>query len=231
VSTSLVEAGVDVDFPLVLRAEAGLDQIAQAAGRCNREFRRTAEKSEVLLFSAPDYKPLHSLKANVEAAREILAMQADDPFSPAAMREFFELLYWKKGKEELDARRVMAQCEDAAAKLNFPFATMARDMRFIDDAMVPVIVPVEDGGAVTPLLEKLRRVEKPGGLARKLGPYTVGMPRRARNTLLAAGVAEVIRPDDFADQFVVLISRDLYGAETGLSWNDPTFMAVERLMM
>jgi len=53
VSTSLIEAGVDVDFPLVLRASAGLDQIAQAAGRCNREFKRDAGQSEVLISSPP----------------------------------------------------------------------------------------------------------------------------------------------------------------------------------
>lgn len=230
VSTSLVEAGVDVDFPLVLRAEAGLDQIAQAAGRCNREFKRTAEESEVLVFAAPEYEVLQALKPNAQAAQEIMECHPGDLFAPAAMTAFFRLLYWQKGKAELDARRVIDRCEEEA-KLNFPFTYIAQAMRFIDDAMVPVIVPVEDDGAVAPLLVDLRWVLAPGGIARKLGPYTVGIPRRARNALLAQRVAEVIRPDDFGDQFVVLTNLDLYRAETGLSWDNPTSMATERLMI
>jgi CRISPR-associated endonuclease/helicase Cas3 len=231
IATSLVEAGVDVDFPLVLRAEAGLDQIAQAAGRCNREFRRSPEESEVLVFQAPEYGVIQALKANAEAGREIMDCRADDLFGPEAMKAFFELLYWRKGKAELDKGRVLDDCEDHAGDLNFPFKTIAEAMRFIDDTMVPVIVPVEDDGMVKPLVEELRWAKGVGGIARKLGRYTVGVPRRARNAMLAAHVAECIRGDEFGDQFVALLNRDLYRPDTGLFWDDLTFKTAESLMI
>jgi CRISPR-associated endonuclease/helicase Cas3 len=231
ISTSLVEAGVDVDFPLVLRAEAGLDQIAQAAGRCNREFGHAPEESEVLVFKAESYDVLQSLKANAESAVEIMDCRGDDPFAPEAMRAFFNLLYWRRGAVELDRRRVLAACEEHAGDLNFPFAEIAAAMRFIDDVMVPVIVPAEDDGAVAPLLEKLRWVERPGGVARQLGRYSVGVPRRARAEMLARGVASCIRREDFGDQFVVLDSLDLYSPDQGLDWSNPTFRRVEGLIV
>jgi CRISPR-associated endonuclease/helicase Cas3 len=230
VSTSLIEAGVDVSFPLVLRAEAGLDQIAQAAGRCNREGEASAEASEVLVFRAPDYKVLQELRANAEAGLEVLGLHAADPFAPPAIRAFFEMLYWRKGSS-LDAHGVLEACATKAATLDFPFETIARDMRFIDDTMVPVIVPKEDGGAAAALLDRLRHVPTPGALVRDLQRYTVGIPRTARAGLVAAGLAEVIREGDFGDQFVVLHHLDLYRPETGLDWTDPTFAETERLIV
>ena len=233
VSTSLVEAGVDVDFPLVLRASAGLDQIAQAAGRCNREFRRTPEESEVLVFAAAEYGVIRSLAANAEAGKEIMGLNSDDPFAPPAMRAYFDMLYWRRGQAELDKNRVLQLCADRKGDLNFPFGTISAAMRFIDDVMVPVIVAKEEAvaGEVRGLIRDIRFAKGVGGIARKLGRYTIGIPRSVRGAMIAQGVAEIIRPEEFGDQFVVLHNLDLYTAETGLKWDDVTFLRADTMIV
>ena len=231
VSTSLIEAGVDVDFPLVLRATAGLDQVAQAAGRCNREFQHTPEQSEVLVFEAAEYGVIRPLLKQAETGAEMLRMHGADPFAPPALRAYFDALYTRFGKAELDRNGVLEMCADRAADLDFPFETIAAAMRFIDDTMVPVIVAAEDSGAVRVLIERLRFAMGAGGLSRELGRYTVGVPRRVRAGMLAQGVAEAIRPEAFGDQFVLLLNLDLYSAETGLDWDDPAFRTAEGLIV
>jgi CRISPR-associated endonuclease/helicase Cas3 len=231
VATSLVEAGVDLDFPRVFRASAGLDQIAQAAGRCNREGRRPVEDSEVLVFKAAEYDVIQPLKANAEVGAAMLGRYADDPFGPNAMKAFFDMLYWRKGRDELDRGRVLQSCAERVGDLNFPFETIAAEMRFIEDVMVPVIVAKEDDGKVAGLVHDLRYAKGVGGIAGKLGRYTVGVPRSARAALVAAKVAEVIRPEEFELQFVVLLNLDLYTDEVGLDWNDLSFRSTDGLIL
>ena len=83
---------------------------------------------------------------------------------------------------------------------------------------------------VSRLLEELNWVKGPGGCARQLQPYVVQIPPFVRTALLAAGAAEIVRKDRFADQFVVLANSALYRKDIGLTWNDPTFRKAEGLL-
>lgn len=104
VATSLIEAGVDVSFPVVYRAEAGLDSIAQAAGRCNRHGEREASQSPVYVYAPAndDWTPPPELKQFAQVAREVLRQYGDDPLSPPAIDAYFKSLYWHRGDDALD---------------------------------------------------------------------------------------------------------------------------------
>lgn len=145
IATSLIEAGVDVDFPAVLRAEAGLDSIAQAAGRCNREGRRSPDSSEVLVFvpENPDWTPPSELKQFAQAAREVLRQHPNDPLGLDAIQRYFRLLYWQKGPGELDVHDLLGQIEEGRLD-GLPFEMLASKFRMIDSAQMPIIIPFDE---------------------------------------------------------------------------------------
>jgi CRISPR-associated endonuclease/helicase Cas3 len=250
VATSLIEAGIDVDFPVVFRATAGLDSIAQAAGRCNREGKLSDRLGQVFVFDPADdedHRPPPDLRQFAEVARGVLADHVGDPLSLEAVRAYFQELYWLRGTEELDAvpvggyRGILNALDETADRLDFPFADIGQAFRVIDSPMVPVIVPFEPArAAIDKLLRDLAFVPLPGGIARQLQPYLVQIPPNARRKLIDAHAAEVIRPKEFGDQFVRLVNPkefgdqfvrlvngDLYHPDIGLDWDDPTFRSFE----
>ena len=231
ISTSLIEAGVDVDFPLVLRAEAGLDSILQAAGRCNREGRRDPDRSQTLVFRPADGKRLQSMRAYIETSEGVFRRFSDVTKLEAISAYFDELLY-RKGDDALDEKSILQRCQERRLTLDFPFATIAADFQMIDDYSQPVIIEWDDEArrAVNDL-RYLHEGFTPGGLARALQGYTVGVPPKARAQLIASGAAQVIDQARYGDQFVVLVNGDLYRPDIGLSWADPTLMDAERLVV
>lgn len=134
VSTQLIEAGVDVDFPVVYRALAGLDSVVQAAGRCNREGK--LDKGRVIVFRAPTQPPVGTLRKALESTESMLRQGATplDLDAPGAFEEYFRRLYFKLDK---DTRGIQRERQD----LNF--ANTAAKFRVIDDVGQPVIVPYE----------------------------------------------------------------------------------------
>lgn len=231
VSTSLIEAGVDISLPIVYRAEAGLDSVAQAAGRCNRNGERAADQSEVRVFATAhgDWAPPPELRQFAQAAQEVMRQPQfrDDPLSPSAIEAYFRLLYWKKGDKELDAANLLGLCAESRID-SLPLETLAAKFRMIDTVQMPVIVPFDDHARRD--LESLRFAEKSGGLARKLQPYLVQLPRNGFDALRKAGAIQPVAPEKWGEQFMELVNVDLYDRRFGLSWDDPAFIKTESLM-
>ena len=234
VATSLVEAGVDVDFPVVWRAEAGLESIIQAAGRCNREGSATVGNVNVFEPADAEGRRAPPEIAQFASAARTVMRHFEDPLSLDAINAYFSELYWVKGEESLDAKHILRLVSERRRDLDFPFETIAGKFRLIETPMVPIIVPYrgtnDDDETVTHLLEELKWVNRPGLCARRLQPYVVQIQPFDRAALLAAGAAEIVRKDEFADQFVVLANPDLYRREVGLTWDDPTFRKTEGLL-
>jgi CRISPR-associated endonuclease/helicase Cas3 len=214
VSTSLIEAGVDVDFPHVLRAEAGIDSIAQAAGRCNREGERSRDESVVTVFSPAnsDWQPPRELEALADCAREVWRKRGHDPLSLAAIEQYFGDVYWRKGHAELDEHNLLGYIEDDRDA--FAFERMENDFRMIDNADMPIIVAddVESKG----LVAELREAKQCGDLPRKLQPYLVQVRPKVLMRLVATGAVQPVNKDVFGTQFMELIRLDLYDPNCGL---------------
>lgn len=227
ISTSLIEAGVDVDFPCVMRAEAGLDSIAQAAGRCNRERLRAKEDSHVWIFKSPDWRIPPELEGFAAGMRSVLRRDFKNVLGQDAIKAYFSDVYWRKG-DELDQKQLLKACRAGASKLDFPFQNIARDFRMIDSFMLPVFVPYDNEAKV--LLKELESTNEVSSVLRKLQPYIVQIPRSGFDSLHMAGVIQTVAPQRFEEQFWELINLDIYDSEFGISWAEPNFIKAENLV-
>ena len=230
VSTSLIEAGVDVDFPHVLRAEAGVDSIAQAAGRCNRNGTRAREESIVAVFSPAnaDWKPPKELEAFAAKAREVLRKHGSDPLSLAAVEMYFNQLYWQKGAKELDKPNLLGTIEDDGLN-GFAFEQIEQDFRMIENADMPIIVA--DDVTSKKLVRDLAFVTECGEIARKLQPYIVQVKPQAHARLVASGAIQPVESERFGAQFMQLIAMDLYDERYGLRVDDESGLKIESLIV
>lgn len=228
IATSLIEAGVDVDFPLVMRAEAGLDSVAQAAGRCNREGKRLPENSFVWIFAPEDkWQAPPELATQAAVMRLTADSFSDDLLSTPAVAAYFAELYQLKGSE-LDNKKILKMHNDTGQSLDFPFQTIADKFRMIESHMQPLIIPFDVDA--DNLISSLHHADHIGGLFRKLQPYTVQIPEKALAALYKAGRVEPINEKNFGKQFYTLIGLDLYDEVAGLSWEDTEFLKGESLV-
>jgi CRISPR-associated endonuclease/helicase Cas3 len=186
VSTQLIEAGVDVDFPVVFRAWAPADSLQQAAGRANREG-RLPEPGLVVVFDPADGGAPPGYKVPAAAARLHFGPGRVDPDNTEALDRYYRELYHKLNLEHADpgrtiqANRVQLDFEAVAdGPLKDGGLGRQRDpdkaFHMLDDDSVPVAV--DHDPAVAGLLDRLRAEEgSRRDTFRALRPFVVNLPR------------------------------------------------------
>jgi len=214
VSTQLVEAGVDLDFPSVYRALAGIDALVQAAGRCNREG--LLDLGRLYIFEPIDVKLPRGLESTIETTSEIL--HDDSDILDLDTIDAFFRLHYAKHKERMDKAKVLDRMTFAlsTSRANFKFRTVAENFRMIDDAGVPIVVPYRAEGK-----RLVKRVQDPKPLNRddyrQLQRYTVSVPKQSFENLLMRGSLDY---DDGSGRTAVLLEESLYDEQLGLRVDD-----------
>ena len=218
VSTQLVEAGVDIDFPVVYRALAGLDSIAQAAGRCNREGRMDG-KGRVVVFVPPERPPLGHLRKGADACISTLRGQAHDPLARALFDRYFKEFYHSVN---LDAKGVVQKLSISDPRtLSVQFRAAAEAFRLIDDADSATVVVryAEQGEEIEKLLGILAAEGPQRWLMRKLQRYTVSIHKRVADQMLAQGDLALPMPG----LYVQVNAENLYDPMLGLKPDDDVY--------
>jgi CRISPR-associated endonuclease/helicase Cas3 len=206
VSTQLVEAGVDVDFPVVYRALAGLDSIAQAAGRCNREGK--VERGQMVVFVPPKPAPPGPLRLAAQTTVSLLTGASDNPLRRDLFRSYFEHFYVRAPSlDKHDITALLKPDGQGEDQLKVQFRTAAQRFQLIDESGYhSILVRYDDSPA---LIGRLQKEGPERWLMRKLQRYTVSLPEYQFQKLLSNGDLQEMYPGMFAQTSDVLYHPDL----------------------
>ncbi len=205
ISTQLIEAGVDIDFPVVFRMAAGLDAVAQAAGRCNREGLFSIGK--VFVFKLTEGTPPGYFRQTMQCAERLFERFSSNLLGPECIHEYFLDYYWLN-QNRMDADGIVEYC-NMSGRGEIQFKDIA-EFRMIKTATIPVIIALED--KAVSLIRQLDFIEHSGPILRKLQQYTVQIYPYQFEEL--SSWLETPKPG-----IHVLRSLELYSDKTGLLCN------------
>ena len=216
ISTSLVEAGVDLDFYTVYRQLSGIDSIIQAAGRCNREGKRTIEESKVVIFQFEDAEKVPGQRQQMDVSKALLANECKIEDMQTVTR-YFEMLYHMRG-ESLDKKKI---CEEFNGGWHH-FATVEREFKLIDENTVTVFVNQEEDAQEVIQDLKNKGFTKSG--MRRAVQYCVNLYKQEFEKYNDAGMLKLVSED--IKDFYELTDLEQYSEETGLNLEVDCGMAV-----
>ena len=208
ISTQLVEAGVDIDFPVVYRAFTGLPSIAQAAGRCNREGRLAGKSGQVIVFMPPKAAPLGDLRKAEDTLMSLLAADGFDVESPVSYPKFFEHFY--SAQNDLGSAFTGWLTKDAR-NFQFQFREAAAAFRMIDDKASATVI-VRYGGNDA-LVKSLLAVGPKRDIMRRLQRYTVSIPRHTLMRLREKGFIEEPQPGMYVQVDMASLYSETFGLD------------------
>ena len=206
ISTSLIEAGIDVDFPIVYRQIAGLDSIIQAAGRCNREGHRQFSQSIVNIFDLPNGSP-ELFSSQIASAKQVLE-HAKEIDSKEAINEYFRRWMYFQGSEALDSTKVLEQM----SKGDYPFETVAKEFSILGNETRGVYISCPENEDD---LNSARNGYADRACWRRLELYKVGLYRYQIDKLKGNGSLEELDNGSY-----ILINSQLYTEDMGLQFEE-----------
>lgn len=204
VATQLIEAGVDIDFPIVFRQQAGLDSILQAAGRCNREGKLKRGITQVFSLQKISNLP-RGFISRTNSARMALAKDSDW-FSPETMQQYFRQLYSRT--QTFDSKDIKSLLYNSYMQ----FETAAKTFQLIEDNTIPIIINWKDSLS---LIDDVEKFTPSYSRMKQLAQYTVSVRQQDFDKLKEAGAIEelfqnifVVRDKLFYDENVGLITTN-----------------------
>ena len=211
VSTSLIEAGVDLDFDTVFRETAGLDNLLQTAGRCNREGRKQGCVAYAFEFEDEKTGTRRNSLYTKRYISRMLLKKYDDIDSVEAVREYFDTLY-DYSRDEMNQLN-FSTALNASPQLSFNFASYADTFKMIDDAGDrSILIIYNDDEEEKELIEQLKYSGK--ATKRRLQKYMVSVKEYEYKEL------EKQRTITDIEGIACLANENYYTRETGILFDD-----------